>query len=157
MSGSVNSRRLTGLAPRRFVPDQLKAPVPDSREDTLRCASRVEARGYEDIRVDDNPFHSDQTSLLGLGNIAKLATVLEVEPARVAEIPETIRPPQPTINAANQLPHNSRGAVLLSARRTIVPSAARPISGRNPPYVLPWHRTRETRQSGGRPRNVRNA
>ena len=51
-----------GFAPRRFVPDQLKAPVPDSREDTLRCASRVEARGYEDIRVDDNPFHSDQTS-----------------------------------------------------------------------------------------------
>src|SRR5215469_6736487 len=36
-----------GFAPRRFVPDQLKAPVPDSREDTLRCASRVEARGYE--------------------------------------------------------------------------------------------------------------
>src|SRR5215467_12823701 len=44
-----------GLAPGRFVPDQLKAPVPDSREDTLRCASRVEARGYEDIRVDDIP------------------------------------------------------------------------------------------------------
>src|SRR5215469_11958669 len=51
-----------GFAPRRFVPDQLKAPVPDSREDTLQSASRVEARGYEDIRVDDNPVHSDQTS-----------------------------------------------------------------------------------------------
>src|SRR5215472_2974680 len=48
-----------GLAPGRFVPDQLKAPVPDGREDTLRCASRVEARGYEDIRVDNNHFHSD--------------------------------------------------------------------------------------------------
>ena len=50
-----------GLAPDRFVPDQLKAPFQDSREDTPRCASRVEARGYEDIRVDDNPFHSDFT------------------------------------------------------------------------------------------------
>src|SRR5215469_15635833 len=49
-----------GLAAGRFVPDQLKASLPDSREDTLRCASRVEARGYEDIRIDDNPFH--QTS-----------------------------------------------------------------------------------------------
>src|SRR5215467_11574168 len=62
-----------GFAPRRFVPDQLKAPVPDSREDTLRCASRVEARGYEDIRVDDNPFHSDfiyRKLVKGLGTYA---------------------------------------------------------------------------------------
>ena len=49
-----------GLAAGRFVPDQLKASLPDTRKDTLPCASRVEARGYEDIRVDDNPFH--QTS-----------------------------------------------------------------------------------------------
>ena len=48
-----------GLAPGRFVPHQVKAPLPDRREDARRCASRVEARGYEDIRVDDNPFHSD--------------------------------------------------------------------------------------------------
>ena len=47
------------LAPGRFAPDQLKTSLPDSRKDTLRCASRVKARGYEDIRVDDNPFHSD--------------------------------------------------------------------------------------------------
>jgi hypothetical protein len=47
------------LTPGRFVPDQLKAALPDNREDTLRCTSRVEARGYEHIRVDDNPFHSD--------------------------------------------------------------------------------------------------
>ena len=48
-----------GFAPGRFVPDQLKAPLPDSREDPIRCASRVEAGGDEDIGVDDNPFHPD--------------------------------------------------------------------------------------------------
>jgi len=48
-----------GLAPGRFVPNQLKTFFPDSREDTCRCAFRVESRGYEDIRVDDNPTHSD--------------------------------------------------------------------------------------------------
>ncbi len=57
--GRNSAQNKLGLAPGRFVPDQLKASLPDSREDTLRCASRVEARGYEDIRVDDNPFHSD--------------------------------------------------------------------------------------------------
>jgi hypothetical protein len=36
----------------------LKTVFPDSREDTRRCAFRVESRGYEDIRVDDNPIHS---------------------------------------------------------------------------------------------------
>jgi hypothetical protein len=44
-----------GLAPGRFIPDQSKASLPDRRDDTRRCASRIEARGYEDIRVDDNP------------------------------------------------------------------------------------------------------
>ena len=57
--GRNSAQNKLGLAPGRFVPDQLQASLPDSREDTLRCASRVEARGYEDIRVDDNPFHSD--------------------------------------------------------------------------------------------------
>jgi hypothetical protein len=57
--GRNSAQNKLGLAPGRYVPDQLKASLPDSREDTLRCASRVEARGYEDIRVDDNPFHSD--------------------------------------------------------------------------------------------------
>jgi hypothetical protein len=57
--GRNSAQNKLGLAPGRFVSDQLKASLPDSREDTLRCASRVEARGYEDIRVDDNPFHSD--------------------------------------------------------------------------------------------------
>ena len=57
--GRNSAQNKLGFAPGRFVPDQLKASLPDSREDTLRCASRVEARGYEDIRVDDNPFHSD--------------------------------------------------------------------------------------------------
>src|SRR6516162_7741345 len=53
-----SAKNKLGLAPGRFVPHQLKAPLPDGCEDTLRCASRVEARGYEDISVDDNPFHS---------------------------------------------------------------------------------------------------
>jgi len=57
--GRNSAQNKLGLAPGRFVPDQLKTSLPDSRKDTLRCASRVEARGYEDIRVDDNPFHSD--------------------------------------------------------------------------------------------------
>ena len=57
--GRNSAQDKLGLAPGRFVPDQLKTSLPDSRKDTLRCASRVEARGYEDIRVDDNPFHSD--------------------------------------------------------------------------------------------------
>ena len=72
--GRNSAQNKLGFAPRRFVPDQLKAPVPDSREDTLQSASRVEARGYEDIRVDDNPFYSDQTSSIaswqGLGTYA---------------------------------------------------------------------------------------
>src|SRR5205807_5038909 len=57
--GRNSAQNKLGLAPGRFVPDQLKTSLPDSRKDMLRCASRVEARGYEDIRVDDNPFHSD--------------------------------------------------------------------------------------------------
>jgi len=35
--------------------------------------------------------------------------------------------------------------------------AREPIFDRSLPYVPPWHRTRETRRSGGRPRNGRNA
>lgn len=46
------------LAPDRLVPNQSKTSLPDSREDTRRCAFRVEARGYKDIRVDDDPIHS---------------------------------------------------------------------------------------------------
>jgi hypothetical protein len=57
--GWNSAQNKLGLAPGRFVPNQLKTPFPDSREDARRCAFRVEARGYEDIRVDDNPFHSD--------------------------------------------------------------------------------------------------
>ena len=57
--GRNSAQNKLGLAPGRFVPNQLKTSFPDSREDTRRCAFRVEARGYEDIRVDDNPFHSD--------------------------------------------------------------------------------------------------
>ena len=57
--GRNSAQNKLGLAPGRFVPDQLKASFPDSREDTRRCAFRVEARGYEDIRVEDNPFHLD--------------------------------------------------------------------------------------------------
>jgi hypothetical protein len=57
--GRNSAQNKLGLAPGRSVPDQLKASFPDSREDTRRCAFRVEARGNEDIRVDDNPFHSD--------------------------------------------------------------------------------------------------
>ena len=48
-----------GLAPGRLVPNQLKTSLPDSREDTRRCAFRIESRGYEDIGVDDNPIHPD--------------------------------------------------------------------------------------------------
>jgi hypothetical protein len=57
--GRNSAQNKLGLAPGRFVPDQLKASLPDSREDTRRCAFRVKARGYEDIRVDGNPRHSD--------------------------------------------------------------------------------------------------
>ena len=57
--GRNSAQNKLGLAPGRFVPNQLKTSFPDSREDTRRCAFRVEACGYEDIRVDDNPFHSD--------------------------------------------------------------------------------------------------
>jgi hypothetical protein len=59
--GRNSAQNKLGLAPGRFVPDQLKPFFPDSREDTRRCAFRVEARSYEDIRVEDNPFHSDFT------------------------------------------------------------------------------------------------
>jgi hypothetical protein len=57
--GRYSAQYKLGLAPGRFVPDQLKASFTDSRDDTRRCAFPVEARGYEDIRVDDNPCHSD--------------------------------------------------------------------------------------------------
>jgi hypothetical protein len=57
--GRNSAQNKLGLAPGRFVPNQLKTPFPDSREDTRRSAFRIEARGDEDIRVDDNPFHSD--------------------------------------------------------------------------------------------------
>jgi hypothetical protein len=57
--GRNSAQNRLGLAPGRFVPNQLKTSFPDRREDTRRCAFRVEARGYENIRVDDNPFHSD--------------------------------------------------------------------------------------------------
>ena len=57
--GRNSAHNKLGLAPCRFVPNQLKMSFPDSREDTRRCAFRVEARSYEEIRVDDNPFHSD--------------------------------------------------------------------------------------------------
>ena len=56
--GRNSAQNKLGLAPGRFVPDQLKASLPDSREDTRRCAFRVGSRGYEDISVDDNPIHS---------------------------------------------------------------------------------------------------
>lgn len=55
--GRNSAQNKLGLAPSRFVPDQLKASFPDSRDDTRRGAFRVEACSYEDIRVDDNPFH----------------------------------------------------------------------------------------------------
>ena len=57
--GRNSAQNKLGLAPGRFVPNQLKTPFPDSREDTRRSAFRIEARGDEDIRIDDNPFHSD--------------------------------------------------------------------------------------------------
>jgi hypothetical protein len=57
--GRNSAQNKLGLAPGRFVPNQLKTSFPDSREDTRRCAFGVEDRSYEDIRVDDNPFHSD--------------------------------------------------------------------------------------------------
>jgi hypothetical protein len=59
MEGWNSAQNKLGLTPGRFVPNQLKTSFADSREDTRRCAFRVESRGYEDIRVDDNPFHSD--------------------------------------------------------------------------------------------------
>jgi hypothetical protein len=59
MEGRNSAQNKLGLAPGRFVPNQLKASFPDSREHTRRCSYRVEARGYEDIRVDDKPFHLD--------------------------------------------------------------------------------------------------
>jgi hypothetical protein len=37
----------------------MKTSFPDSREAARRCAFRVKSGGYEDIRVDGNPFHSD--------------------------------------------------------------------------------------------------
>src|SRR6266404_3524264 len=60
-NGRNSAQNKLGLAPGRFVPDQLKTSLPDSRKDMLRCASRVEARGYAAIRVDDTPFPSDLT------------------------------------------------------------------------------------------------
>ncbi len=59
MEGRNSAQNKLGLAPGRFVPNQLKTSFPDSRDDTRRGTIRVEAGGYEDIRVDDNPFHSD--------------------------------------------------------------------------------------------------
>jgi hypothetical protein len=46
-----------GLPSGRLVPDQLKAALPDSCEDTCGCTSRVEARRDEHIGVDYNPSH----------------------------------------------------------------------------------------------------
>ena len=57
--GRNSAQNKLGLAPGRFVPNQLKTSLPDSRDDTRRYAFHVEARSYEDIRVVDNPFHSD--------------------------------------------------------------------------------------------------
>jgi hypothetical protein len=57
--GRNSTQNKLGLAPGLFVPNQSKTSFPDSREDTRRCAFRVEARSHEDIRVDDNSFHSD--------------------------------------------------------------------------------------------------
>ena len=59
MEGRNSSQNKLSLAPGWFVPNQLKASFPDSREDTRRCAFHVKSRRYEDIRVDDNPFHLD--------------------------------------------------------------------------------------------------
>ena len=59
MEGRNSAQNKLDLAPGRFVPNQLETCFPDSREDTRRCAFRIEARRHEDIRVDDNPFHSD--------------------------------------------------------------------------------------------------
>jgi hypothetical protein len=41
--GRNSAQNKLGLAPGRFVPDQLKTSFPDSSEDTRRCAFRVEA------------------------------------------------------------------------------------------------------------------
>ena len=60
--GGIRRKNKLGLAPGRTVPNQLKTLFPDSREDTRRCAFRVESRGYEDIRVDDNPFHQSSST-----------------------------------------------------------------------------------------------
>ena len=51
MEGRNSAQNKLGLAPGRFVPNQLKTSFPDSREDTCRSAFRIEARGDEDIRV----------------------------------------------------------------------------------------------------------
>jgi hypothetical protein len=59
MEGRNSAQNKLGLAPGRFAPNHLKTPFPDSREDARRSAFRIEARGDGDIRVDDNPFHSD--------------------------------------------------------------------------------------------------
>ena len=57
--GRNSSQHQVGLPPGRLAPNQLKAPLPDCREDMRRRASCTEPRGYEDIGVDDNSSHSD--------------------------------------------------------------------------------------------------
>lgn len=129
MEGRNSAQNKLGLAPGRFVPNQLKASFPDSREDTRRCVFRVESRGYEDIRVDDNPFHSDfihhklaeispkilprsaesraSTSRLGSGSKVMIGS----QPA----IRAAINPARPT-----RRPHKPRSTV---PRRTVPHSA----------------------------------
>jgi hypothetical protein len=53
-AGTVASRGVAhySVSPGGEVPNQLKASLPDSREDTLRCAFRAEAGGNEDICVE---------------------------------------------------------------------------------------------------------
>jgi hypothetical protein len=42
-----------------YVPDQLKAPLPNSGDDPSRCTLQVEAGGNEDVRVNYDRFHTN--------------------------------------------------------------------------------------------------
>ena len=118
-----------GLAPGRFVPNQLKTSFPDSREDTRRCAFRVEFRGYEDIRVDDNPFHSDfiHHKLAKISpKILALAPSSRASTGRLGSGSKVMIGSQPAIRAATiparptRRPHKPRSTV---PRRTVPHSA----------------------------------
>src|SRR5215472_11152986 len=94
------------------------------------------------------------------GGLEIIATVLEAPASEPANIIARIRPPQHCQSRENQLTPSVLGPPSASATARGGPSFEPPrelIFDRSLPYVPPWHRTRETRRSGGRPRNGRNA